>query len=321
MFLKEFPFSEKESVSKDSFVRCGDDMRSQLALENGEEGHKWAHETNTGKKRGRAAEDNSEMECEGRIVNWGSQAPPIFSEQTQEPEKEKYALAQSAGRTKMEDLISDGDTDSDEEFDEICRFPPCSPEFDRQRTVMLTWSHTPSGPAPHSCAKKGFARVILSAIYAQDPEAGDKGPSVIVVQERHKCGAPHYHAVVHFGKKARAGVWKKIVDHIAQDRGIKVHARMARGTQPMLTLLKYLMLPSDKKPGVDETPFLTNGFCVPQSIIDLRLKSKMRLEKKPASADDVNNFIRTRNISSHKDFEQKLNANVEDSVDEKRLEK
>ena len=165
---------------------------------------------------------------------------------------------------------------------------------DRQKTVLITWSHTlkHANAASRQDALKRIGDA-LEEIKAEKRSSVDLlAARIAVFEERHLSGEKHYHILVDLPAKSTLPSY---LGQRLRKSGVCVDVRAAQGESGNLSsvdrMLNYCLVVTEDKWLVDTEPLLYN-FEIPPKIADLAKKAAGRLGKRPASLDDLYEFLR-----------------------------
>lgn len=182
---------------------------------------------------------------------------------------------------------------------------------ERVKTIMLTWAHTKLFVAPVS--REDTIRRIGDAFTALKSKSA-RGVAchvdltqcrIAVFEELHLSGEKHMHVIIDAPEKTR--LLSGLAATLALTN-VRVDARVfssPSGRVPTLDrFLNYCLTPTESKWLVDSTPLLYN-LTIPIGITDSATKALARLGKKPASIDDLYQFLLARpDITSPTDLDR-----------------
>ena len=138
-----------------------------------------------------------------------------------------------------------------------------------------------------------------------------------VFEERRADGRLRLHAVVLSETETQG--WHYFENILRGDFRVACHVRVGSGsgTCHATKMLKYTMVPTSKKLKLDKKPFFSEGFTIPQKIIEMRSKAYSTLAGKPADHDEVYEWIRANpEINSYDQFQDFVDRNRETRPDD-----
>ena len=187
---------------------------------------------------------------------------------------------------------------------------------ERHAAVLVTWSHTEKRLAPTS--REDGLRRLGSALEAIKAEKGSdvelESCKFAVFLEPHMSGRPHLHIACEFPSKSTlpSHIGEYLLrENVCVDVRAFAGGKGAGGAMPILArMLNYCAVPTEEKWLVDTAPLLYN-LEIPVKIADAADKAARRLAKKPASLDDLYNFLSGRpDIRTPTALDALLNAEI-----------
>ena len=170
---------------------------------------------------------------------------------------------------------------------------------EKSKTVMCTWSHTEKKRRP--CSKEEAMVIFgdtIERIQKKNPMMRDdtflKKFALAIFEEPHVNSERHLHVIIDAPCRTR------ILSYIAEElmsQGIFVDCRVFSGSSGRVPgierFLNYCLVPTESKWMVDPSPMLYN--CeIPIHITDAADKARKKLIRKPATLDDLFNFLEAR---------------------------
>ena len=186
---------------------------------------------------------------------------------------------------------------------------------DRSTSAFVTWSKPKTlGRWKRPGERVEFARALAGAIDHINRQHCDETTRVelAVFKEPHKDGGHHLHAIVQSNERSRA--WSHLGAVLRERFRIAPHVQIGtgRGTCHMTRMLEYTMVPTTNKWELDQTPFFSNDFKVPEKVSRDRAKAIASLKKRPAPNDEVYQWLCAHpSVDTYKAFE----ATVDDLLD------
>ena len=161
---------------------------------------------------------------------------------------------------------------------------------DRFSTAFLTWSCTKLAYwlSPTSHSKQFFARAIARA-WEDLSTSRTPVPMILVVQETHSTNnMRHMHAIIHVDTKVR--IWHQLGQKL---RGSRIICDVSCSSNPKAfeNMMRYVLVPSRDKMDVDDSPFLSSNFSIPENIMSSASKARCTLMQKPADGEEVKKYI------------------------------
>ena len=188
--------------------------------------------------------------------------------------------------------------------------------MDRTPQALMTWSHPKalgyySRPTTRDAVARQVAEAIDQCGKTKEYKVAPVKVELMVFFEPHQDGNTHAHVIMVADTKTK--IWAYLEKEMLNMFRAKVHVEVASGGRggipPTQKMLKYLIVPSLAKLGVDDTPFKTQGFEVPERILNERNKAYAVLRTKPAKNTEVQDWIdQNPDVDGHERLMDKIDA-------------
>jgi hypothetical protein len=115
--------------------------------------------------------------------------------------------------------------------------------------------------------------------------------AIVIVQEKHRDGTLHYHAIIIFPAKTRILTWFiETSNRLRTPMDCRVYLGESGPISNKERCLRYVLVPTADKPWVDLKPRIIGNYTIPIKIWDEQKRSINKLEKTPMSNDEIFHF-------------------------------